>query len=32
MQDEVVERLFVAYFENGEDIGDIRVLADIADI
>jgi predicted DsbA family dithiol-disulfide isomerase len=31
-QDEVVERLFVAYFENGEDIGDIRVLADIADI
>jgi predicted DsbA family dithiol-disulfide isomerase len=32
VQDEVVERLFVAYFENGEDIGDIRVLADIADI
>ncbi|HVV26735.1 MAG TPA: DsbA family oxidoreductase [Rhizomicrobium sp.] len=31
-QDEVVERLFIAYFENGEDIGDIRVLADIADI
>jgi predicted DsbA family dithiol-disulfide isomerase len=31
-QDEVVERLFVAYFENGEDIGDIRVLADIADV
>jgi predicted DsbA family dithiol-disulfide isomerase len=30
-QDEVVERLFAAYFENGEDIGDIRVLADIAD-
>jgi predicted DsbA family dithiol-disulfide isomerase len=32
VQDEVVERLFVAYFENGEDIGDIRVLADIADL
>ena len=32
IQDEVVERLFVAYFENGEDIGDIRVLADIADL
>ncbi len=31
VQDEVVERLFAAYFENGEDIGDIRVLADIAD-
>ena len=31
VQDEVVERLFIAYFENGEDIGDIRVLADIAD-
>lgn len=31
-QDEVVERLFIAYFENGDDIGDIRVLADIADI
>ncbi len=31
-QDEVVERLFIAYFENGEDIGDIRVLADIADV
>jgi predicted DsbA family dithiol-disulfide isomerase len=29
VQDEVVERLFIAYFENGEDIGDIRVLADI---
>jgi predicted DsbA family dithiol-disulfide isomerase len=28
----VVERLFTAYFENGEDIGDIRVLADIADM
>ena len=27
-----MERLFVAYFENGEDIGDIRVLADIADL
>jgi predicted DsbA family dithiol-disulfide isomerase len=32
VQDEVVEKLFIAYFENGEDIGDIRVLADIADI
>ena len=32
VQDEVVERLFIAYFENGEDIGDIRVLADIADV
>jgi predicted DsbA family dithiol-disulfide isomerase len=32
VQDEVVERLFIAYFENGEDISDIRVLADIADI
>ena len=32
VQDEVVERLFIAYFENGEDIGEIRVLADIADI
>ena len=32
VQDEVVERLFVAYFENGEDIGDTRVLADIADL
>jgi predicted DsbA family dithiol-disulfide isomerase len=31
VQDDVVERLFVAYFENGEDIGDIRILADIAD-
>jgi predicted DsbA family dithiol-disulfide isomerase len=31
VQDDVVERLFVAYFENGQDIGDIRVLADIAD-
>lgn len=31
-QDEVVERLFAAYFENGEDIGDIRVLAEIADM
>ena len=27
-----MERLFIAYFENGEDIGDIRVLADIADL
>ena len=32
VQDEVVERLFIAYFENGEDISDIRVLADIADL
>jgi predicted DsbA family dithiol-disulfide isomerase len=31
-QDEVVERLFIAYFENGEDISDIRVLSDIADL
>ena len=31
-QDEVVERLFAAYFENGEDIGDLRVLSDIADV
>ncbi len=27
-----MERLFVAYFENGEDIGDIRILSDIADL
>ena len=32
VQDEIVERLLIAYFENGEDIGDIRVLADIADM
>ena len=32
VQDDVVERIFIAYFENGEDIGDIRVLADIADL
>lgn len=32
VQDDVVERLFIAYFENGEDIGEIRVLADIADM
>jgi predicted DsbA family dithiol-disulfide isomerase len=32
VQDEVVERLFIAYFENGEDISDIRVLSDIADL
>ena len=32
VQDEVVERLFIAYFENGEDIGDIRTLADLADL
>ncbi|MCP5410865.1 MAG: DsbA family oxidoreductase [Alphaproteobacteria bacterium] len=31
VQDDVVERLFIAYFENGEDIGDIRILSDIAD-
>ncbi|HKD46371.1 MAG TPA: DsbA family oxidoreductase [Rhizomicrobium sp.] len=32
VQDDVVERIFAAYFENGEDIGDVRVLADIADV
>ena len=32
VQDEVVERLFIGYFENAEDIGDIRSLADIADM
>ena len=32
VQDDVVERLFIAYFENGEDIGDVRILADIADM
>jgi predicted DsbA family dithiol-disulfide isomerase len=32
VQDDVVEKLFAAYFENGEDIGEVRVLADIADI
>jgi predicted DsbA family dithiol-disulfide isomerase len=32
VQDDVVERLFIAYFENGEDIGDARILADIADL
>ena len=32
VQDDVVERLFAAYFENGEDIGDVRILADIADV
>jgi predicted DsbA family dithiol-disulfide isomerase len=32
VQDDVVEKLFAAYFENGEDISDVRVLADIADI
>jgi predicted DsbA family dithiol-disulfide isomerase len=32
VQDEIVERLFIAYFENGEDIGNIRVLSDIADL
>ncbi len=30
VQDAVVERLFRAYFENGQDIGDIATLADIA--
>ena len=32
VQDDVVERLFIAYFENGEDISDIRILSDIADL
>jgi len=32
VQDEVVERLFIAYFENGEDIGETRILSDIADL
>ena len=32
VQDDVVERLFIGYFENAEDIGDIRILADIADM
>ena len=32
VQDDVVERLFIAYFENGEDIGDVRILSDIADL
>jgi predicted DsbA family dithiol-disulfide isomerase len=32
VQDDVVERLFAAYFENGQDVGNIRVLADIADV
>ena len=32
VQDDVVERLFAAYFQNGEDIDDIRVLAEIADL
>src|SRR6202046_5256211 len=32
VQDDVVERLFAAYFQNGEYIGDIRVLAEIADL
>ena len=32
VQDEVVERLFISYFENGEDISQVRVLADIADL
>ena len=27
VQDDVVERLFIAYFENGEVIGDIKVLS-----
>jgi predicted DsbA family dithiol-disulfide isomerase len=32
VQDDVVERIFIAYFENGEDISDIRILSDIADL
>ena len=32
VQDEIVERLFIAYFENGEDIGETRLLANIADL
>ncbi len=32
VQDDVVEKLFIAYFENGEDISDIRTLSDIADL
>ena len=32
VQDDVVERLFIAYFENGDDISDIRILSDIADL
>lgn len=32
VQDDVVEQLFIAYFENGDDIGDIRILSDIADL
>ncbi len=31
VEDNVVERLFVAYFLEGRDIGDRKVLADIAD-
>jgi predicted DsbA family dithiol-disulfide isomerase len=31
LQDEVVEALFQAYFEDGRDIGDIDVLVEIAD-
>ena len=31
LQDEVVERLFVAYFSEGRDIGDVAVLARIAE-
>lgn len=30
MQDDVVERLFQAYFMDGKDIGDIRTLVEIA--
>ncbi len=30
VQDEVVERLFSAYFEQGRDIGDRKVLTDVA--
>ena len=32
VQDDLVERLFIAYFENGDDISDIRILSDIADL
>ncbi|HEY2071394.1 MAG TPA: DsbA family oxidoreductase [Rhizomicrobium sp.] len=32
LQDEAVEALFKAYFEDGRDIGDIDVLVEIADL
>ena len=32
VQDDVVQRLFEAYFEDGQDIGDIRVLANVAEL